>query len=91
MTKSLTNPDREFYESTWNTAILKHQAPIVRRLDNAIHWIKLYPVDNAIRFAIRIAIYLLDSVIRISYNWAQQDILFTPNNKSSLIIGNVKP
>ena len=52
MTKSLTNPDREFYESTWNTAILKHQAPIVRRLDNAIHWIKLYPVDNAIRFAI---------------------------------------
>ena len=89
MTKSLTNPDREFYESTWNTAILKHQAPIVRRLDNAIHWIKLYPVDNAIRFAIRIAIYLLDSVIRISYNCAQQDILFTPNNKSSLIIGNV--
>ena len=89
MTKSLTNPDREFYESTWNTAILKHQAPIVRRLDNAIHWIKLYPVDNAIRFAIQIAIYLLDSVIRISYNWAQQEILFTPNNKSSLIIGNV--
>ena len=89
MTKSLTNPDREFYESTWNTAILKHQAPIVRRLDNAIHWIKLYPVDNAIRFAIRIAIYLLDSVIRISYNWAQQEIFFTPNNKSSLIIGNV--
>ena len=89
MTKSLTNPDREFYESTWNTAILKHQAPIVRRLDNAIHWIKLYPVDNAIRFAIRIAIYLLDSVIRISYHWAQQEILFTPNNKSSLIIGNV--
>ena len=89
MTKSLTNPDREFYESTWNTAILKHQAPIVRRLDNAIHWIKLYPVDNAIRFAIRIAIYLLDSVIRISYNSAQQEILFTSNNKSSLIIGNV--
>ena len=89
MTKSLTNPDREFYESTRNTAILKHQAPIVRRLDNAIHWIKLYPVDNAIRFAIRIAIYLLDSVIRISYNWALQEILFTPNNKSSLIIGNV--
>ena len=89
MTKSLTNPDREFYESTWNTAILKHQAPIVRRLDNAIHWIKLYPVDNAIRFAIRIAIYLLDSVIRISYNSAQQEILFTSNNKSSLITGNV--
>ena len=27
-------------------------APVVRRLDNAIHFIKLYPVDNAKRFAI---------------------------------------
>ena len=30
-------------------------APVVRRLDNAILWIKLYPVDNAIRFAITYA------------------------------------
>ena len=30
----------------------KEHALVVRRLDNAIHWIKLYPVDNAIRFAI---------------------------------------
>ena len=30
----------------------KEQALVVRRLNNAIHWIKLYPVDNAIRFAI---------------------------------------
>ena len=28
------------------------QAPVVRRSDNAIHWINLYPVDNALRFAI---------------------------------------
>ena len=28
------------------------QAPVVRRSDNAIHWINLYLVDNAIRFAI---------------------------------------
>ena len=26
--------------------------PVVRRLNSVIHWIKLYPVDNAIRFAI---------------------------------------
>ena len=26
--------------------------PVVRRSDNAIHWIKLYSVDNAIRFAV---------------------------------------
>ena len=24
--------------------------PVVRKLDNAIHWINLYPVDNAIDF-----------------------------------------
>ena len=28
------------------------QAPVFRREDNAIHWINLYLVDNAIRFAI---------------------------------------
>ena len=28
------------------------QASFVRREDNAIHWINLYLVDNAIRFAI---------------------------------------
>ena len=26
------------------------QVPIVRKMDNAIHWIKLYPVDNTIDF-----------------------------------------
>ena len=25
----------------------KHQGPVVRKVDNAIHWIFLYPVDNA--------------------------------------------
>ena len=28
----------------------KHQGPVVRKVDNAIHWINLYPVDNAIGF-----------------------------------------
>ena len=28
------------------------QAPVVQRLDNTIHWIRLYLVDNAICFAI---------------------------------------
>ena len=37
-------------------------APVVQRLDNAIHWIKLYPVDNAIRFAIT---YLPDSDLSV--------------------------
>ena len=39
-----------------------HQAPVVWRLDNAVHWIKLYPVDNAICLAIT---YLPDSVLSV--------------------------
>ena len=26
------------------------QAPVIWRVDNAIHWINLYPVDSAVRF-----------------------------------------
>ena len=26
------------------------QAPVIWRMDNAIHWINLYPVDSAVRF-----------------------------------------
>ena len=37
-------------------------ALVVRRLDNAIHWIKLYLVDNTICFAIT---YLLDRNLSI--------------------------
>ena len=33
-------------------------APVVRRSDSTLHWINLYPVDNAVRFAIT---YPLDS------------------------------
>ena len=29
---------------------LNYQAPVVQKLDSAIHWINLYPVDNAIGF-----------------------------------------
>ena len=47
---------------------------IVRRLDCAIHWIKLYPVDNALRFSIT---YPLDSVILPLYNWTQVSRIFT--------------
>ena len=26
------------------------QTPVIWRVDNAIHWINLYPVDSAVRF-----------------------------------------
>ena len=28
----------------------KDQGPVVRKMDNATHWINLYPVDNTIDF-----------------------------------------
>ena len=37
------------------------QAPVIWRVDNAIHWINLYPVDNAIRW---INLYPVDSAVR---------------------------
>ena len=42
-------------------------ALVVQRLDSAIHRIKLYPMNNAICFAIT---YPLDSIICSLYNWA---------------------
>ena len=30
----------------------EHLAPVVRRLDVVIHWIKLNPLDKATRFAV---------------------------------------
>ena len=34
------------------TEILGDLAPVVQRLDDAIHRMNLYPVDSAVRFAI---------------------------------------
>ena len=42
--RAINTATRSIYE--------KEQALVVRRLNNAIHYIKLYPMDNAIRFAI---------------------------------------
>ena len=39
----------------------KDLAPVVRRLDNALHWINLYPVYSAARF--------LSTFIRPFNNW----------------------
>ena len=33
-------------------------APVVQKVDSAIHWINHYPLDNSIGFA---SVYLLDS------------------------------
>ena len=48
--------------SPYDKPLFVDQAMIVRRLDNDIHWIKLYPADNAIHFAIT---YPLDSDLTV--------------------------
>ena len=45
----------------------KHLAPVVRRVDSAIHWINQYPLDNSIGFA---SVYPLDSDLF----WLSQNI-----------------
>ena len=45
-------------------SVIYNLTPVVRRLDSAIHFIKLYPVDNATRFAIT---YPLDSDLSALY------------------------
>ena len=52
------------------STLCQYLAPVVRRLDNAIHWINLYPLNNAIRFAITNP---LDSIICPIYDWTLAD------------------
>ena len=53
------------------------QGPVVRKVDNAIHWINLYPVDNAIDFPNTypldrgIAFYPVGSIIQRLNNRSQ--------------------
>ena len=49
------------------------QAPVVQKLDNAIHRINHYPVDSVVCF---VNTYPLDSVIQPLNNWGQG---FTPH------------
>ena len=62
-------------------------APVVRKLDSAIHWINHYPVDSAIGFLLSllsllihwIVIYPVDSTVRLLYNWYQTDQSYLRN------------
>ena len=44
--------------------MFKLQASVIRRSDDTMHWINLYPVDNTVRFAIT---YPLDSDLSVGY------------------------
>ena len=55
-------------------ALFRLQAPVVQKLDSAIHWINQYPTDKCYgnHCAIQwIVIYPLDSVIHLLNNWGQ--------------------
>ena len=73
--------DQYLHTSTqFSTASLDRVlGPVVRRVDNFIHWINSYPADKTGAFLILIGransihwigIYLLDKVIHSLYNWA---------------------
>ena len=50
---------------------VNHLAPFVQKVDNAIHWINLYPLDSRIGFLILIqwkVIYPMDSTIHLLNN-----------------------
>ena len=52
-------PPRNFqHVGSYNDDLLFDQAPVVQRMDNAIHRINHYPLDSAIGFA---SVYPLDS------------------------------
>ena len=56
-----------------------HQASVVEKVDSAIHWINLYPLDNVIIITLIlihwIVIYLVDSAIQLLNNWGQDLIM----------------
>ena len=49
-------------------SLTRLQAPVVRRVDSAIHWINHCPLDNSIGFA---RVYPQDSAIHRLNNWGQ--------------------
>ena len=55
--------------SSLNIIILNYQAPVVQKLDKAIHWINLYSLDNTIIGFCKT--YLLDSAIQRLNNSGQ--------------------
>ena len=58
-----------FGQETLPTLSLSTRAPVVQKLDSAIHRINDYPVDNPIGFWIMI--YSVDSAIQLLSNWGQ--------------------
>ena len=53
------------------------KASFVLRMDNSVHWIKLYPVDSAVYFvntymdSFLITMYLQGNILYLLKNWAQ--------------------
>ena len=57
------------------SVLISHQAPVVQKVDNAIHRINHHPVDSVVCF---VNIYPLDSVIQ-------------PLNNRSLVTKHIQP
>ena len=69
------------------------QAPVVQKVDSAIHWINHFPVDNAISFVILIhwiAMYPADSAIQILNSRSQdyKPYSFQAHEKTAILYGS---
>ena len=63
----------------YNYSTFGQQAPVVQKVDSAIHRINLYPLDSAIGspniYPLRIVIYPVESAIHLLNNWGQKFVV----------------
>ena len=70
---------RSYNDSFCNFCLTKFALldPVIQKVNNAIHGINLYPLDNAIgvsdTYPLGSDIYLLDSAIHLLNNWGLVD------------------
>ena len=55
-------------------AIKNRRRPVVRKVDNAIHWVSHYLMDSVVCFTHWTATYPVDSVIHLSNNPSREKI-----------------
>ena len=59
------------YEEIFSAESL-HQAPVIQKVDKAIHWINLYPLDSTILVSLTLILWLVicpvDSAIHLLNN-----------------------
>ena len=58
------HPIREYQTTDFTLRAIDQQAPVVQKVDSAIHWINHYPLDSVIGF---LNTYPLDSDLSVEF------------------------